>query len=75
MKEYIERGALINRLERFPTTINRDYLLAMIDGFPAADVVSAEAYKQIMWERDMQSHSSQNTALGLERKRKTLSRS
>lgn len=51
MPEYIERGALLNKLKE------RDLCLCVterdIKDAPAADVVSAVVYRLVEWERDL----------------------
>lgn len=63
MKEYIERGWLIDNFD----TIRQNMIMRQVDkypaacafaikeikDFPAADVVSKELYEQIKWERDV----------------------
>lgn len=52
MAEYIDKEQLLSDLYSKQDDENLDVMLE-IANFPAADVVSESAYKQIMWERDL----------------------
>ena len=52
MAEYIDKERLLSDLYSKQDDENLDVMLE-IANFPAADVVSESAYKQIMWERDL----------------------
>ena len=52
MAEYIDKEQLLSDLYSKQDDENLDMMLE-IANFPAADVVSESAYKQIMWERDL----------------------
>lgn len=52
MAEYIDKEQLLSDLYSKQDDENLDVMLE-IANFPAADVVSGSAYKQIMWERDL----------------------
>lgn len=59
-KEYIEREVAECVLKRLRDKCGNDemefalnWALELLDIIPAADVVAAEAFKQVMWERDI----------------------
>ena len=59
MAEYLERGAIIKRLEVTPIlkygipTYVRDGVIDLVEKQPTADVVPKAAYDQVAWERDI----------------------
>lgn len=69
--EYIERGALLEEIQKHIETIgaNAERLVAR---FPAADVASAEAYAQIMWERDIAIGQLAEYGIGFGEKKKDV---
>ena len=58
-KEYIERGALIEKMfpydviDKSKYAINAKAIYEEIRKAPAADVVSRELFEQVKWERDI----------------------
>lgn len=52
-KEYIERNALISDLNRFALPHYSALINMIITKQPTADVVDAELFEQLKWERDL----------------------
>ena len=52
-KEYIEREALIENLNRFASEHYNALVNQLIIKQPAADVVSRSVFEQVKWERDI----------------------